>query len=100
MPKDIANEVVQIIREHECLDLTARMFRTCKAHAVLIFDIGRFILSPQVAALCRKHGELSINALHQSLTVEDRVAALLRKQKLLTYPEGSSLAGKHGSGIF
>jgi len=82
------------------LDLTARKFHTCNAYAVLILNIGRFILSPQFAALCRKHGELSINALHQSLNIEDRVAALIRKQKLLTYPEGSSLAGKHESGIF
>jgi len=77
LPKDIANEVVQIIREQECLDLTARKFHTCNAYAVLILNIGRFILSPQFAALCRKHGELSINALHQSLNIEDQVAALI-----------------------
>lgn len=31
--------------------------------------------------------------LHTALNVEDRVAALIRKQKLLHYPEGTSIAG-------
>jgi hypothetical protein len=51
-------------------------------------------LSPEFAALNRKYGENTLRALHQSLNVEDRVAALIRKQKILQYPEGSSLAGK------
>jgi hypothetical protein len=44
-------------------------------------------------ALNRKYGESALNTIHSSLNVEDRVAALIRKQKLLTYPEGSDLAG-------
>jgi hypothetical protein len=82
------------------LDLTARMFHIFRTYAdhmhYLIFDdIGRFILSPQFAALNRKYGEHALHSLHQSLNIEDRIAALIRKQKLLTYPEGSSFAGKH-----
>jgi len=100
LPRNIADEVVQMIRAQECLDLTARMFHTCKAYAYLIFDIGRFILSPKFAGLCRKHGESSLNTLHQSLNIEDRIAALIRKQKLLVYPEGSSLAGEYEFTIF
>jgi hypothetical protein len=55
---------------------------------------GRFILSPEFAALNKKYGEHTLRALHQSLNVEDRIAALIRKQKTFLYPEGSSLAGK------
>lgn len=37
--------------------------------------------------------EHTLRALHQSLNVEDCIAALIRKQKTFLYPEGSSLAG-------
>ncbi|KAN0068226.1 hypothetical protein V8E54_013796, partial [Elaphomyces granulatus] len=77
LARDVADEVVAAIKRQECHDLTAR----------------RFILSPEFAGLNRKYGENTLRALHQSLKVEDRVSALIRKQKILQYPEGSSLAG-------
>ena len=76
------------------------MFHICKTYADLISDIDCFILSSQFAALCRKHEELSIRVFHQNLNVEDCVAVLIWKQKLLTYSEESSLADKHESDIF
>jgi len=75
--KDIVNKVVQIIREQECLNLIAHKFHTCNAYAMLILNIDCFILSSQFTTLCRKHGELSINTLHQSLNIEDWVAILI-----------------------
>ncbi len=59
-----------------------------------VLHLGRFILSPQFTALNKKYGENALYALHQSLNIEDRIASLIRKQKLLTYPQGSSLAGE------
>ena len=34
LPKDIANEVVEVIKKHECLDLTARTLELCEMFAV------------------------------------------------------------------
>ena len=82
------------------MNLIACKFHTCNAYTMLISDVDCFILSPQFAALYRRHGELSLNTLHQSLNIEDRVAALIWKQKLLTYSEGSSLASKHALSLF
>ena len=53
------------------------------------------MLSPRFAALNRVYGEHALHALHISLNIEDKIAALIWKQKLLKYPEKSSLADKH-----
>jgi len=45
--------------------------------------------------LNKKYEEHALSTLHKSLNIEDKIAALIRKQKLLVYPEGSSLAGEH-----
>lgn len=54
---------------------------------------GRLMLAPQFTGAHKDFGPSSLRVLHKSLNVEDRVAALIRKHRLLTYPEGTSLAG-------
>ena len=53
------------------------------------------MLSSQFAALNRVYEEHALHALHISLNIEDKIAALIQKQKLLKYSEKSSLADKH-----
>ena len=58
-------------------------------------DPGRFIISPNFSRIFKKYGEdVILRNLHQSLNIEDRITALIRKQKLLSFPAGTSLAGR------
>ena len=67
---------------------------------IRIFNhVGRFIVSPQFAALHRRFGKPALDALERSLNVQDRITALIRKQRILNYPEGTSLAGKFAASI-
>ncbi|PYH88477.1 hypothetical protein BO71DRAFT_403826 [Aspergillus ellipticus CBS 707.79] len=77
LPKDIADQVIRVIKEYDCLDLTTR----------------RLMLSPRFTAIYDQFGPSTLAALHQGLRVEDRVTALIRKQRLLTYPLGTNLQG-------
>lgn len=51
------------------------------------------MLSPQFTAIHNRFGPSTLRALHSSLNVEDRVSALIRKQRLLHYPQGTDIAG-------
>ncbi len=57
--------------------------------------IGRFILSPHYYALSKKYGGQTLRAVHGSLNIEDRITAIIRKEKILQYPEGILYAGKY-----
>ena len=72
LPKDIDDEVVDAIKKQECLDLTAHMFCICETCAKLILTcVGRFIISPQFAALDKKYGDYTLYALHLSLNIKN-----------------------------
>lgn len=86
LPIEVANEVREVLEKQDCLALTAR----------------RFLLSPEWTDIHNRFGPSSLRALHKTLNVEDKVAALVRKQRLLCYPRGTALAGtsiKHMLGI-
>jgi len=55
---DLANDVVEAIRQVEVLSLTTRMLYICIVYAneTTYHYIGRFILSPQYHILCKKYG--------------------------------------------
>ncbi|PGG94963.1 hypothetical protein AJ80_10072 [Polytolypa hystricis UAMH7299] len=61
-------------------------------YGLLTLFSGRFMLAPEFTYLYNQFGATTLRAVHQSLNIEDRVAALIRKERLLNYPEGSSLA--------
>lgn len=68
---------------------------------IRIFNhVGRFIVSPKFADIHRKFGQTALNALERSLNVQDRITALIRKQRLLAYPEGTSLAGIFAPSVY
>ncbi|KAI9751102.1 MAG: hypothetical protein M1835_001264, partial [Candelina submexicana] len=77
LPKQIAEDVIQAIKQQDLLSLTAR----------------RFLVSPGLSNLTSKYGDIALRYIHDSLNVEDRVAALIRKQKLEMFPLGTALAG-------
>jgi hypothetical protein len=77
LPSDIAKEITEAISAHDVLRLTARSL----------------IISPHLAQILRRHDKLTLRELHDSLHCEDRITALILKQKLLLYPKGLDLAG-------
>ncbi|OJD12483.1 hypothetical protein ACJ73_09344, partial [Blastomyces percursus] len=77
LPSEIAVEVRSLINQSSLLDLTPR----------------RFLLSPFFVKMYDRFGPAALRALHYSLDIEDKVAALIRKQKLLAYPKGTTIAG-------
>jgi len=97
LPIDLANDVVEAIRQVEVLSLTTRMPRICIAYAneITYYSIGRFILSPEYYTLYRKYGAQTLRAVHSSLNIEDRITALIRKERMLQFPEGMAYAGKY-----
>jgi hypothetical protein len=51
------------------------------------------MISPKFLAIRERFGAESLDVLRQALNVKDRMAGLIRKQRLLNYPDGTSLAG-------
>jgi hypothetical protein len=77
LPYQIGKEIAEAINTQEVLGLTAR----------------KLMVSPLFAKILRQHGDSALRYIHKSLHIEDRVTALIHKQRLLYYPEGTSLAG-------
>jgi hypothetical protein len=51
------------------------------------------MISPTFANIVRTHGDTALGYVHRSLNIEDPVTALIHKQRLLSYPQGTSIAG-------
>jgi len=58
-------------------------------------SLGQFILSPQYNILCRKYGAQTLRTVHSSLNIKDQITALIRKERILQFPEGTAYAGEH-----
>ena len=77
LPHDIGQEIINAINTQDILGLTAR----------------KLMVSPTFAKIIREHGDSALRYIHKSLHIEDRVTALIHKQRLLYYPEGTNLTG-------
>ena len=79
LPIDLANDVVEAIKQVEVLNLT-----TCMPHIYIAYAsktthcyIGQFILSPQYNIVCKKHGAQTLHTIHSSLNIKDQITALI-----------------------
>ena len=77
LPYKIGQEIIDAINTQDILGLTTR----------------KLMVSPTFAKILREHGDSALRYIHKSLHIDDRVTALIHKQRLLYYPEGTSLAG-------
>lgn len=77
LPVEIADEVQDVLRKQDTLALTAR----------------RFLLSPDWTDIHDRFGPSSLRSLHKVLNIKDKVASLIRKERLLHYPARTSIAG-------
>lgn len=58
------------------------------------------MFSPKFGALIKQHQKSALREIHYSLHVEDRITALIRKQRLLHYPHGTDIAGVYREFVF
>jgi hypothetical protein len=77
LPYEIGQQIAEAINAQDILGLTAR----------------KLMISPTFANIIRTHGDTALRYIHRSLHIEDRVTALIHKQRLLSYPQGTSIAG-------
>ena len=101
LPIDLANDVVEAIRQVDVLSLTTHMPHICITYAkeTTYYYIGQFILSPQYYGLYRKYGTQTLRAVHSSLNIKNRITALIQKKRILQFLEGTAYAGKYRSDI-
>ncbi|KAJ6002324.1 hypothetical protein N7522_007551 [Penicillium canescens] len=84
MPHSIAAEITDVILKHDILGLTARSL----------------MFSPKFSALVKQRSTSALRQIHDTLHVEDRITALIRKQRLLHYPKGTDIAGVYREFLF
>ncbi|KAJ5110975.1 hypothetical protein N7532_001510 [Penicillium argentinense] len=77
LPYQIGQEIAAAIHAQDILGLTAR----------------KLMVSPTFAKILHQHGDSALRYIHKSLHIEDKVTALIHKQRLLYYPQGTSFAG-------
>jgi hypothetical protein len=77
LPRDIQKDLSEAIMQHNLLEITSRTL----------------MISPLMKSFLAKYSKTALRDLHPSLLIEDRITALIKKQKLLQYPHGSDLAG-------
>jgi len=102
LPIDLANNIVKAIRQVEVLSLTTYILRICIVYTnkSTYYSIGRFILSPQYYSLYRKYRTQTLHAVHSSLNIKNRITALIQKERMLQFPEGTAYAGKYRLNIY
>jgi hypothetical protein len=96
LPKDIADAVVNAIKQGDALTLTPRMSHLCYAYTQHMHNINflvRFPFSESFAYLQRTFNTSILDQIHTSLVCADRLQALIRAERLRQYPEGTHIAG-------
>ena len=58
-----------------------------------LYFLAQFLCSPELKRFCAEHESYSLPQIHQSFVNTDRIAAVIRKDQLLHYPEGRGLNG-------
>lgn len=54
---------------------------------------GKFLTSPELQRFCEQFGHRTLTDIHLSFVNTDRISALIRKRRLLSYPQGQSVNG-------
>ncbi|ODM21423.1 hypothetical protein SI65_02267 [Aspergillus cristatus] len=54
---------------------------------------AQFLRNPQLEAFCQQHNASTLTEIHSSFCNKDRIAAIIQKQRLLSYPSGQDVNG-------
>lgn len=55
--------------------------------------LAQFLRSPQLEAFCQQYGASTLAEIHSSFCNKDRIATIIQKQRLLSYPNGQDING-------
>lgn len=92
LPQAIANDVILALQQGDILAQTPRILYICVAYTELIFA-GRFILSSEYQWLLKKFNSTSLQAIHSSLAIEDKITAFIRAERIKQFPKGTDVLG-------
>jgi hypothetical protein len=54
---------------------------------------AQFLRSPQLETFCEQYNASTLSEIHTSFCNKDRIAAIIQKQRLLSYPGGQEIDG-------
>jgi hypothetical protein len=95
LPKDLLGELQDLVRSSDVLQLTRRKFMLIIWLAYAKDILGKLFVSPVFHEFCARYGVTNLGEIHKGLVNEDRLAAIIYKEKLLRYPEGLYLQGMY-----
>lgn len=55
--------------------------------------IAQFLRNPQLEEFCRQYNASTLAEIHSSFCNKDRIAAIIQKQRLISYPNGQDING-------
>jgi hypothetical protein len=55
--------------------------------------VAQFLRNPQLEAVCQQYNASTLTEIHSSFCNKDRIAAIIQKQRLLSYPNGQDING-------
>ena len=55
--------------------------------------LAQFLRTPQLETFCRQYNASTLAEIHSSFCNKDRIAAIIQKQRLLSYPNGQDING-------
>jgi hypothetical protein len=57
------------------------------------YQIAQFLRNPQLEAFCQQYNASTLAEIHSSFRNKDRIATIIQKQRLLSYPNGQDIDG-------
>lgn len=60
---------------------------------ILLTSLGVFLRSSLLRDFCRQYNGSTLSQIHQSFANQDRIAAIIAKEKALSFPEGKHVNG-------
>ncbi|OQD70543.1 hypothetical protein PENANT_c255G11182 [Penicillium antarcticum] len=94
-PQAILLDLVTLVRSMNTRSLTLGMDINNSLliySAYLLIEVC-FLMSPKLKAFCAQFNAFSLQEVHESLGNMDRIAAIIKKERLLTFPQGQGING-------
>lgn len=91
-PAEMLNDILDIIKRIKDPQLNiCKVFLTCLDFYTN--QLARFLQSPELQNFCQQYNKASLAQIHNSFANYDRIAALIKRERLLSYPEGRHFNG-------
>lgn len=93
-PKQLLDSIFNVICRLNDPTLTSSKCNVFQLYLKCISNILDTLLrNPALREFCQQYNKRSLIEIHQSLANQDKITALIYKQRLLNYPDGQSITG-------